>query len=114
MFVAFLLTTSSDRATAGREFNFTCSILQPNYDTSVNISRYNEPLCMAYVSYDGRCLFILDHTISYTCICNYSSIILTVPGTIDKDILNGSRWTCGIQSNVSNPVKLYVDSNMSK
>ncbi|CAG2208211.1 unnamed protein product [Mytilus edulis] len=67
---------------------------------------------MAYVSYDGRCLFILDHTISYTCICNYSSIILTVPGTIDKDILNGSRWTCGSQSNVSNPVTLYVDSNI--
>lgn len=67
---------------------------------------------MAYVTYDGRCLYILNHTISYTCICYYSSITLTVPGTFDKDKLNGSRWTCGsqIQGEVSNPVKLYVDS----
>ncbi|XP_076107186.1 hemicentin-1-like isoform X2 [Mytilus galloprovincialis] len=109
---AFLLTTSSDRATAGWEFNFTCSNFQPKYNnTLVNISRYNESKCMAYVTYDGRCLYILNHTISYTCICYYSSITLTVPGTFDKDKLNGSRWTCGsqIQGEVSNPVKLYVD-----
>ncbi|CAG2184374.1 unnamed protein product [Mytilus edulis] len=60
---AFLLTTSSDRATAGRD-----------------------------------------------------SIILTVPGTFDKDKLNGSRWTCGsqIQDKVSNPVQVYVDIPITK
>ncbi|XP_052074672.1 uncharacterized protein LOC127712344 isoform X1 [Mytilus californianus] len=84
---AYLLTTSSDKATTGIDFNFTCYF--PSIDYMLSISRDNTREC----SFRSYCR-LSSYNQNYTCTCSGTTIILTIPGSFDIDTLHGSQWMC--------------------
>ncbi|CAC5419490.1 unnamed protein product [Mytilus coruscus] len=104
LFVAFVLTTSSERATVGLDFNFTCNSTD---NTIVSIIRNSTYECI--ISNDDTCTLHF-HNPDYNYTCYNNSIILTIPGTYDIDILHKSFWKCGslFGGSMSNTVLLNV------
>lgn len=98
------MTTSSDKATTGIDFNFTCDY-HP-FDDFVIITRDNLREC----SFRSHCRRY-HYNENYTCTCSYFTITLTLPGSFDIDTLHGSQWMCEdyYYGRRSNRVLLYVN-----
>lgn len=101
--VANRLTTSSEKAIVGIDFNFTCSY--STNDNFVAIAKDNIRQC----SFERPCR-IYDHNINYICSCNDTTIILTIPRTYDIDTLHGTKCKCYDINNVhyTNSERLFV------
>ncbi|XP_076109051.1 uncharacterized protein LOC143077049 [Mytilus galloprovincialis] len=84
---AYILTTSSDKATTGIDFNFTCYFSSIEYD--LTISRDNAFEC----SFRRHCR-LYRYNENFTCTCSDTTVTLTVPGTFDIETLHGSQWIC--------------------
>lgn len=114
LFVAFILTTSSDRATAGLDFNLTCMLT--NATRLVGIRRDGIDECIMDVNNDV-CRGFLPNP-NFTCICNpyIRTIVLTIPGTYDIDILHRTKWQCYslLENIISMSVVLYVNGKYIK
>lgn len=110
LFVAFILTTSSDRATGGLEFNLTCMF--PYVTPVVGIRRDGIYECVMDFN-NGACRRVLLLNPNFTCTCNpyIRSIVLTIPGTYDIDILHRTIWQCySLLENIKSiSVELYVN-----
>ncbi|VDI70101.1 Hypothetical predicted protein [Mytilus galloprovincialis] len=102
----YVLTTTPERATVGQDFNFTCHITS-NKDSYVFITR--DSIYESLISNDYTCKSHLRST-DFNSTCYNHSIILTIPGTYDIDILHESSWKCGglFRGSISNTVSLYV------
>lgn len=100
-FVAIVLTTSSDKATTGIDFIFTCNF--SSFEHYVSIYRDSILEC-------GVPCRLYNYNLNYTCTCNDTTLILTIPGTFDIDKLHGSTWICyDIHWKMSNTVLLNVN-----
>ncbi|CAG2208208.1 unnamed protein product [Mytilus edulis] len=108
---AFLLTTSSDRATTGNEFNFTCNLAK-DANGIISIVRDHTDECI--IDVDRSCR-LQNCNPNYVYSCNGSTICLTIPVKFDIDSLHGSRWKCHdiLREIYSNEVLLYVNVSPS-
>ncbi|CAC5419486.1 unnamed protein product [Mytilus coruscus] len=106
-YTAFLLTTSSDRATIGNEFNFTCNLAK---DSNGIISIVRDHIDECIIDVDRTCR-LLNCNPNYDYSCNGSTIILTLSGNFDIDSLHGSRWKCHdiLRDMDSNEMMIYVN-----
>jgi hypothetical protein len=108
------LTTSSDNATVGLDFTFTCVIT----DTLITFDRSGTTVCTITGSNtDGTCVleqgYITDY--AYTCNPTTNTYIVTIPGTYLTDSLHRTRWWCGNPFGVGAPSSikiLYVNSEL--
>lgn len=104
----FVLTTSSDRATTGIDFNFTCI-----YTYAYYVIIYRDDTIECAIRGFGGCRRLFCNE-SYIYTCNDNALVLTIPGTIDLDNLHGSSWNCRSSDGfLSNTVILYVNSEYS-
>ncbi|CAG2225744.1 unnamed protein product [Mytilus edulis] len=113
----FVLTPSSDRATTGIDFNFTCifTYTYAYYKMYVILYRDDTIECaVRMVRGFGYCsIVVCNESYSYT--CNDNALVLTIPGTIDLDNLHGSSWNCrSLDVFLSNTVILYVNIPITK
>ncbi|CAC5419488.1 unnamed protein product [Mytilus coruscus] len=104
---SLLLTTSSDRATTGNEFNFTCN-LGKDANGIISIVRDHTDECI--IDVDRSCR-LQNCNPNFVYSCNRSTICLTIPVKFDIDSLHGSRWKCHdiLRDINSNEVLLYVN-----
>ncbi|XP_052074673.1 uncharacterized protein LOC127712344 isoform X2 [Mytilus californianus] len=102
--IANILTTSSDKATTGIDFSFSCNFF--SYENIVAIYRDTIRECRFRLP-----CRLYSNNLNYTCTCNDTTIILTIPGTFDIDNLHGSQWKCSGVYGSSNfdTVMLYVN-----
>jgi hypothetical protein len=89
----YTLTTSSDKATVGLDFTFTCVTTQ----TLIAFCRDGSTVCIITGSNtDGTCA--LDHgyitNYAYTCNPTTNTYTVTIPGSYLTDILHRTRWCC--------------------
>jgi hypothetical protein len=89
----YTLTTSSDNATVGLDFTFTCVTT----DTLLSFGRSSTTVCTITGSNtDGTCVlepgYITDYT--YTCSPTTNTYIVTIPGTYLTESLHRTTWMC--------------------
>jgi hypothetical protein len=87
------LTTSSDNATVGLDFTFTCV----STDTFIAFTKDSTTVCFITDSNtDGTCAFdgsyITDYT--YTCNTTTNTYTLAIPGSYLTESLHGTTWRC--------------------
>ena len=108
----FTLTTSSDNATVGLDFTFTCFTTE----TVVRFKRFNTNVCTITGSNtDGTCVFDGSYTTDYTYTCNptTTTYTVTIPGSYLTESLHGARWKCGGPfGGESNTKILYVNGEI--
>lgn len=96
---------SSDRATSGIDFNFTCF-----YTFTDFVIIYRDDTFEFAVRGFGDCRVVYDRYGYFNYTCNENILVLVIPATFDIDTLHGSRWYCrGIDSVITNTVILYVN-----
>jgi hypothetical protein len=89
----YTLTTSSDNATVGLDFTFTCVTT----DTLITFDRSSATVCtITGCNTDDTCVlepgYITDYT--YTCNPAINTYIVTIPGTYLTESLHRTRWRC--------------------
>ena len=89
----YTLTTSSDNATVGLDFTFTCVTTE----TYVLFNRDSTTVCIITGrNTDGTCVlegsYIADYT--YTCNPTTNAYTVTIPGSYLTDRLHRTRWIC--------------------
>jgi hypothetical protein len=89
----FTLTTSSDNATIGLDFTFTCVTTE----TFIAFDRDSTSVCIITgVNTDGTCVFdggyITDYT--YTCNTTTNTYTLAIPGSYLTESLHRTTWSC--------------------
>ena len=89
----FTLTTSSDNATVGLDFTFTCVATE----TVIVFKRDSNRVCIITGSNtDGTCVlhgvYITDYT--YTCNPTTNTYAVTIPGSYLTESLHGTIWKC--------------------
>ena len=89
----YTLTMSSDNATIGLDFTFTCVTTE----TVIEFTRDVAAACVITGGYtDGTCVFsgyyIPDYT--YTCNPTTNTYSVTIPGSYLTDNLHGTTWIC--------------------
>ena len=109
----YILTTSSDKATVGLDFTFTCVTT----DTIMSFIRDVTAVCtITGGNTDNTCVFsgyyIPDY--AYTCNPTTNTYTVTIPGSYLTDSLLGTEWKCqnpfgGASSNVK---ILYVNGEL--
>ena len=109
----FTLTTSSDNATVGLEFTFTCVTTE----TLIAFKRDSNHLCdMAGSNTDGTCQFFSSCITDYTYTCNHTTntYAVTIPGSYLTESLHGTTWMCGylFGSEASNTKILFVNGEL--
>ena len=109
----YTLTTSSDNATIGLDFTFTCV----STDTSIIFNRDSTTVCVITDSNtDGTCVFdggyITDYT--YTCNTTTNTYTLAIPGSYLTESLHGTKWRCEnpFGGGESNTKILYVNCEL--
>ena len=104
----FTITTSSDNATVGLEFTFTCVTT----DTVIGFERDRNFVCIINgINNDGTCVFHGDYNTDYTYTCNTTTntFAVTIPGSYLTESLHGTAWRCMIIAETSNTKILYVN-----
>jgi hypothetical protein len=109
-FPGFTLTTSSDNATVGLDFTFTCATL-------IAFTRDSTTVCTITGSNtNGTCVFAGGCTTVYAYTCNptTNTYTVTIPGSYLTDSLHRTTWKCqnpfgGASSNVK---ILYVNGEL--
>ena len=109
----YILTTSSDKATVGLDFTFTCVTT----DTIMSFIRDVTAVCtITGGNTDGACVFNGGYITDYTYTCNRATntYTLTIPGSYLTGSLHGTEWKCqnpfgGAPSNVK---ILYVNGEL--
>ena len=109
-FAGYTLTTSSDNATVGLEFTFTCVTTE----TLIAFTRDVTNVCIfTGGNTDGTCVFGGGYNTNYTYTCNTTTITytVTIPRSYLTESLHGTRWKCQNPSGggVSNTKILYVN-----
>jgi hypothetical protein len=87
----YILTTSSDKATVGLDFTFTCVTTE----TLITFDRDDIIVCIINgVNTDGTCVLYGDCKTDYTCTCNptTNTYTVTIPGYYLTDSLHLTRW----------------------
>jgi hypothetical protein len=112
-FPGFTLTTSSDNATVGLDFTFTCATTE----TLIAFNRDSDNVCTITGSNtNGTCVFAGGCTTDYTYTCNptTSTYTVTIPGSYLTDNLHGTRWKCQhpFGGAPSNTKILYVNGEL--
>jgi hypothetical protein len=108
----YTLTTSSDTATVGLDFTFTCVTA----DTMIIFDRDITNVCLITDgNTDGTCVldgsYITDYT--YTCNPTTDTYTLTIPGSYLTEGLHGTRWKCGSLFGGGSDTKiLYVNGEL--
>jgi hypothetical protein len=90
----FTLTTSSDNATVGLDFTFTC--VTP--EILIIFKRDSNRVCRITGSNtDGTCVLRGVYNTDYTYTCNptTNTYAVTIPGSYLTESLHGTTWTCG-------------------
>ena len=87
------LTTSTDKATVGLDFIFTCV----STDTFIIFARDSTNVCVITGgNTDGTCIldgtYITDYT--YTCNPTTNTYTVTIPGSYLTERLHGTKWKC--------------------
>ena len=109
----YTLTTSSDNATIGLAFTFTCVTTV----TLIVFNRDSDTVCtIAGANTDGTCVLDGSYQTEYTYTCNPKSntYIVTIPGSAMTESLHGTTWRClplggGASSNAK---ILYVNGEL--
>jgi hypothetical protein len=112
-FVGYTLTTSSDNATIGLDFTFTCVTTE----TVITFGRDNTNVCIITGgNTDGTCVFVGGYITDYTYTCNptTNTYIVTIPGSYLTESLHGTTWKCGnpFGGAPSNTKILYVNGEL--
>jgi hypothetical protein len=89
----YTLTTSSDKATVGLDFTFTCVTT----GTAITFTRDADTVCVITGrNTDGTCAFagsyIADYT--YTCSPTTNTYTVSIPGSDMTESLRGTAWRC--------------------
>ena len=109
----FTLTTSSDNATVGLNFTFTCVTTE----TLIIFKRDSNRVCGIIGSNtDGTCVLHGDYNTDYTYTCNRitNTYAVTIPGSYLTESLHGTTWMCGylFGPEASNTKILYVNGEL--
>ena len=109
----FTLTTSSDNATVGLNFTFTCVAT----DTLIGFERDSNRVCGIIGSNtDGTCQLYRSYITDYTYTCNHTTntYAVTIPGSYLTESLHGTAWRCGFLfgGEISNTKILYVNGEL--
>ena len=112
-FAGYTLTTSSDNATVGLDFTFTCVTT----DTVIEFTRNSAAACtITGVNTDGTCALSKGYIANYTYTCNptTNTYSVTIPGSYLTDSLHETTWKCqhpfgGTQANTK---ILYVNGEL--
>ena len=91
----FTLTTSSDNATVGLDFTFTCVTTE----TYIMFESDSNRVCDIIGSNtDGTCEFLSNCITDYTYTCNptTNTYAVTIPGSYLTERLHGTTWMCGV------------------
>ena len=114
-FPGFTLTTSSDNATVGLDFTFTCDTTK----TVILFTRDTDTVCSIIGrNADGTCAFFGGYNTDYTYTCNPTTNTYTVniPGSYLTDSLHRTGWGCqdpfGSEGGVSNVKILHVNGEL--
>ena len=112
MVSGFTLTTSSDKATVGLDFTFTCVTTE----AFVAFNRGVTTVCTVNGgNTDGTCVFDGDYITDYTYTCNptTSTYTLTIPGSYLTESLHRTAWRCQSPfGGESNTKILYVNGEV--
>jgi hypothetical protein len=109
----FTLTTSSDNATVGLDFTFTC-VTTERY---ITFKRDSNGVCGTIGSNtDGTCVLLRCYITNYTYTCNLTTntYAVTIPGSYLTESLHGTTWICGhlFGPEASNTKILYVNGEL--
>ena len=109
----FTLTTSSDNATVGLDFTFTCVTTE----TYIIFKRDSNRVCVIFGSNtDGTCDLLGNYNTNYTYTCNptTNTYTVTIPGSYLTESLHGTAWRCGhlFRSEASNTKILFVNGEL--
>ena len=109
----YTLTTSSDNATIGLDFTFTCVTTH----TFIVFNRDSTTVCTITGSNtDGTCVFTGSYNTDYTYTCNTTTntYTVTIPGSYLTESLHGTTWRCSSPSGGerSNTKILYVNGEL--
>ena len=114
-FAGYTLTTSSDNATVGLDFTFTCVTTK----TIIGFYRNVTSVCtITGGNTDFTCVFSGGYTTHYTYTCNptTNTYTVTIPGSDMTEGLHGTEWKCqspfGADRAVSNVKILYVNGEL--
>ena len=112
-FVGFTLTTSSENAIVGLDYNFTC-VTTERY---IVFTRDKDTICIITGGKsNGTCAFIGEYIANYTYTCNLATYTYTVaiPGSYLTDSLHGTTWQCKDRFGgpPSNTTLLYVNGEL--
>ena len=89
----FTLTTSSDNATDGLDFTFTCVTTE----TVIAFKKDTTNVCIITGSNtDGTCVFGGDYNTDYTYTCNptINTYTVTMQGSYLAESVHGTEWKC--------------------
>jgi hypothetical protein len=105
--------TSSDNATVGLDFTFTCVTTA----TYIIFKRDSNRVCGIIDSNtDGTCVFEICYLRDYTYTCNHTTntYTLTIPGSYLTESLHGTAWRCDhlFIGETSNTKILYVNGEL--
>ena len=112
-FSGFTLTTSSDNATIGLEFSFTCVTT----NDVILFTRDIFTVCtITGCNTDGTCVLDGSYNTDYTYTCNptANTYTVTIPGSYMTDSLHRTTWRCEnpFGGRKSNNTKLYVNGEL--
>jgi hypothetical protein len=88
-----ILTTSSDNATVGLDFTFTCVTTE----TVIIFKRDSNRVCIISGSNtDGTCVLQGNYNTNYTYTCSptTNTYTVTIPGSYLTESLHGTAWRC--------------------
>ena len=112
-FVGYTLSTSSENATAGLNFTFTCDTMH----TVLSFTKNTDTVCtVTGGNTDGACDFsgspISDYI--YTCNPTTNTYTVTIPGSYVTDSLHGTQWKCHsvFGGETSNTKIVYVNGEL--
>jgi hypothetical protein len=107
------LTTSSDNATVGLDFIFTCA----RAETFIIFMRNDTTVCVITGSNtNGTCVLDGGNSTNYTYTCNHTTNIyaITIPGSYLSESLHGTAWRCYdlFRGETSTTKILYVNGEL--
>ena len=113
MVSGFILTTSSDKATVGLDFTFTCVTTY----TNIEFTRKSDTVCTITAgNTDDACVLERGCITYYTYTCNPTTdtYTVTIPGSYLTESLHGTAWKCQnfIGGGESNIMILYVNGEL--
>ena len=111
-FVGYNLTTSSEKATVGLYYTFTCVTTE----TVIIFTRDTTNICtITGGNTDGTCVFHGGYITYYTYTCNPTSntYTVTIPGSDMTTSLHGTTWQCRNPFGGTSNIKiLYVNGEL--